>query len=160
MALRDPSLDNNNGVNWCTALTPYGDGDLGTPGAENDCVLPPTIIEVTVDIKPGSDPNSINLGSKGVIPVAILSDATFDATTVDPETVELAGASVAVGGKGSKLLAHVKDVNGDGLLDLVVKVETEHFNPNGGATSATLTATTFGGEDIEGTDSINIVPSG
>ncbi len=29
--------------------------------------------EITIDIKPGSDPNSINLNSKGVIPVAILN---------------------------------------------------------------------------------------
>jgi predicted extracellular nuclease len=37
MALSDPTLDNNDGANWCTSSTPYGDGDLGTPGAENDC---------------------------------------------------------------------------------------------------------------------------
>ncbi|HZD10037.1 MAG TPA: lamin tail domain-containing protein, partial [Candidatus Binatia bacterium] len=37
MALSDPGLDNNVGANWCTASTPYGAGDLGTPGAENDC---------------------------------------------------------------------------------------------------------------------------
>ena len=33
---------------------------------------------VTLDVKPGGDPNSINLGSAGVIPVAVLSDDTFD----------------------------------------------------------------------------------
>jgi lamin tail-like protein len=37
MALDDPANDNNVGANWCTASTPYGDGDLGTPGAANDC---------------------------------------------------------------------------------------------------------------------------
>ena len=44
----------------------------------------PRARKVTIDIKPGSDPNSINLGSAGVIPVAILSSEAFDATTVDP----------------------------------------------------------------------------
>ena len=39
MALIDPALDNNVGANWCTSSTPYGDGDLGTPGAANDCVV-------------------------------------------------------------------------------------------------------------------------
>ncbi len=39
MSLIDPSLDNNVGTNWCEASTPFGDGDLGTPGAANDCVL-------------------------------------------------------------------------------------------------------------------------
>ena len=55
--------------------------------------------EVVIDIKPGSFPNSINPKNKGVIPVAILTTATFDATTVDPlsvtfgphETVEAQG---------------------------------------------------------------------
>ena len=41
MSLKDPTLDNNVGENWCTARTPFGDGDLGTPGAENDCPPPP-----------------------------------------------------------------------------------------------------------------------
>jgi hypothetical protein len=40
-------------------------------------------IPVLIDIKPGSDPNSINLGSRGTVPVAILSTQDFDATTVD-----------------------------------------------------------------------------
>jgi len=30
-------MDNNVGANWCTASTPFGGGDLGTPGAANDC---------------------------------------------------------------------------------------------------------------------------
>ena len=37
MALHSPYLDNNDGANWCTSYTPYGEGDLGTPGAPNDC---------------------------------------------------------------------------------------------------------------------------
>ncbi len=42
MALDDPANDNNVGANWCTSSTPFGDGDLGTPGSENDCAAPPT----------------------------------------------------------------------------------------------------------------------
>ncbi len=30
---------NNDGTVWCEATTPYGDGDLGTPGASNDACL-------------------------------------------------------------------------------------------------------------------------
>jgi predicted extracellular nuclease len=41
MALIDPVLDNELGENWCTAGTSYGAGDLGTPGAANDCDVPP-----------------------------------------------------------------------------------------------------------------------
>ena len=39
-------------------------------------------LPVNIDIKPGSETNTINLGSKGNVPVAILSTTVFDATTV------------------------------------------------------------------------------
>ncbi|EHO40852.1 Na-Ca exchanger/integrin-beta4 [Caldithrix abyssi DSM 13497] len=35
MELKNPNYDNNDGANWDTATTPFGDGDLGTPGARN-----------------------------------------------------------------------------------------------------------------------------
>ncbi len=55
MALADPTLDNNVGANWCTASTPFGDGDLGTPGAANDCPVAQLVInEVDYD-QPSSD---------------------------------------------------------------------------------------------------------
>jgi predicted extracellular nuclease len=44
MSLTDPELDNNNGLNWCEAITPFGDGDLGTPGSANICPPPEIII--------------------------------------------------------------------------------------------------------------------
>ncbi len=120
-------------------------------------VQPALVVEI--DIKPGSYPNTINLGSQGVIPVAVLSSADFDATMVDPTSVQLSGADVAMRGQG-KSLAHVEDVNGDGLLDLVCQVETENLDPGafqGG--DAILTGETFDGILIEGRDEIIIVPS-
>ena len=44
MALASPLIDNNVGTNWCTSTTPFGDGDLGTPGAVNDCPPPVLVI--------------------------------------------------------------------------------------------------------------------
>ncbi len=43
MSLLDPALDNNVGESWCKSTTPFGAGDLGTPGEENTCeiVIPP-----------------------------------------------------------------------------------------------------------------------
>jgi len=116
-------------------------------------------ILVGIDIKPGSYPNAINLGSHGLIPVAILSSEDFDATEVDPETVELAGSGVAVRGKSNKYMAHEEDVSGDGLIDLVVKVATENLIPGDFQDGyAILTGETFGGEQIKGEDEITIVP--
>ena len=117
------------------------------------------LIYVEIDIKPGSYPNSINLGNEGVIPVAILSSWEFDATTVDPATVELAGAGVELRGKSDKAMAHREDVNKDGLIDLVIQITTENLEPGYFQDGyATLTGKTYDGLFIEGSDEINIVP--
>ncbi|HUU16622.1 MAG TPA: hypothetical protein VMW72_05690 [Sedimentisphaerales bacterium] len=119
----------------------------------------PRVTLVEIDIKPGSYPNAINLGSQGLIPVAILSSPEFDATSVDPDTVELAGSSVSMRGKSNKYMAHEEDVNGDNLLDLVVQVATENLDPDSFQDGyAILTGKTYGGEAIEGWDEITIVP--
>lgn len=118
-----------------------------------------------IDIKPNSYPNNINLGSHGVVPVAILSinEPYFDATLISPDTVFLAGSGVRVRGKGNKYLASEEDVDGDGLLDLVVKVETENLDPgtfqNGGA-FLQIRETSDPESPIidEGWDEITIVP--
>src|SRR6266571_162320 len=58
--------------------------------------LNPEVITVAIDIKPGTTVNTINLGSGGNVPVAILSSDRFDATAVDARSVRLAGAGVAL----------------------------------------------------------------
>jgi hypothetical protein len=112
---------------------------------------------VTIDIKPNSTPNTVNLGSGGVVAVAILSSATFDATTVDPLTVTLASAPVKLKGNGTPQVL-VQDVNGDGRQDLVVHIETEALQLSETDTQAVLEAETFGGTAIVGTDVVRIVP--
>ena len=122
-------------------------------------IIVPDVTQVEIDIKPGSYPNSVNLGSRGVVPLAILSSGEFDATQVDAGTVTFAGAGVAVRGKGSRYLAHEEDVNGDYLLDLVVQVETENLDPGGFQDGyACVSGQTYGGEKIEGCDEITVVP--
>ena len=130
----------------------------GTLGVGIQCLYVQPVLPVDIDIKPGSDPNSINLDSAGVIPVAILGSDTFDASTVDPSTVCLAGASVKLIGKGSKYSASLEDVNGDGYLDLVCRIETASFLVESGASTAVLEAETYDGQRIRGEDTIRIVP--
>lgn len=113
---------------------------------------------VSIDIKPGSHPNSINLSSGGSIPVAILSSPTFDATQVDPASVSLAGAAVKLRGKGDKYACSPEDVNGDRLLDFVCHVETAQLEIEPGDSIAILEATTIDGARIRGEDLIQIVP--
>ncbi|UCE38881.1 MAG: hypothetical protein JSW00_06570 [Thermoplasmata archaeon] len=111
---------------------------------------------VSIDIKPGSDPNSINLGSQGNVPVAIFSTPDFDATNIDPLTVTLAGASVKLKGKGTPMTSF-EDINEDGLLDIVVHVDTTAFELSLGDTDAVLEGETYDGVCIKGTDTVRIV---
>lgn len=69
MALIDPSLDNNLGASWCEASTPYGDGDLGTPGAANDCPggLALAINEIDYDQPGGDDAEFVEILNVGTI---------------------------------------------------------------------------------------------
>jgi hypothetical protein len=113
-----------------------------------------------IDIKPGSHPNSFNPYSPGVISVAILTTSTgagdtldFDATQVDPLTI-LFGPDGAMETHGR---GHVKDVDADGDLDLVLHFKTQQTGIACGNIEASLAGTTFAGEGIEGTDSIRTV---
>ena len=109
--------------------------------------------QVGIDIKPGSFPNSINPRSNGVIPVAILTTDTFDATTVDIMNLRFGpNGAVEAHGRG-----HIEDVDGDGDLELVLHFRTQDTGIVCGATSATLTGNTFTGHAISGSDSVNTV---
>ena len=117
-------------------------------------------LEVDIDIKPGSFPNSINLKSKGVIPVAFLGSAIFDVTDVDVETLEFgpAGATPAHDLTDADVYAdHLQDVDLDGFMDLVCHFKTQEVGLVAGSSDATLTGETTDGVIVYGTDSVNIV---
>lgn len=121
--------------------------------------LEPHILTVQIDIKPGSHTNSVNLGSNGVTPVAVFSTESFDATQIDPETVLLSGAPIAVSGKKGKYMAHAKDINDDGIDDLLIHVETNQINPElFQGDHAILTGALINGQLFTGMDEIRIVP--
>jgi hypothetical protein len=113
--------------------------------------LPGPCGEVIIDIKPGSDPNSINLKSKGVVPVAVLSTIEYDATLIDPVTISFAGAS--------PLRWAVEDVwPYDGKDDMLFHFKTQGLlDLNEDSTTATLTGDTIDGHHFWGTDTVNIV---
>jgi hypothetical protein len=113
---------------------------------------------VEIDIKPGSDPNPINPGSNGLIPVAIFTTDDFDAANVDPATVTLAGAEVAVRGKSDKLMAHLEDVDGDGDIDLLLQVDTQSEDALWEEGEVFLEGFTYDDIPILGSDYVVIVP--
>ena len=128
--------------------------DAGGSGECEECVTIHMIQLVGIDIKPGSYPNSINIRSKGKIPVAILSNASFDAQSIDP-------TSLTFGRTGDEeslafCTDSLEDVNEDGLLDRVCHFYTQQTGFQTGDVEGILNGQTFGGQPIRGTDSVNI----
>jgi hypothetical protein len=56
-------------------------------------IEPPPQVPVSVDIRPGSCPNPLNLKGKGVLPVSIQGTDDFDVEMIDPASVGLEGVS-------------------------------------------------------------------
>jgi hypothetical protein len=113
-------------------------------------------LSVSIDIRPGGAVNPINLSAKGIVPVAILTTSSFDATTVVAETVcfgdqEDAAARNCTEADGR---GHVEDVDRDGDLDLIVHFEIAGTGIDRGDTNACLTGTTTDGIAVTGCDAI------
>jgi hypothetical protein len=108
---------------------------------------------ISIDIKPGSDPNSINLKSNGVIPVAILTTRGFDATQVDVSTVRFGpNQTTETHGKG-----HWENVDNDEDTDLLLHFRTKETGIQNSDAQACLIGMTLSGTSIQGCDSIRIV---
>jgi hypothetical protein len=125
-------------------------------------------LPVFIDIKPRDDQNRINICGKRTLPVVIHSyvnysgSVFFDATQVDPFSVDLEGAGVKTVGKNpERAKFQLQDVNGDGLPDMVVEIErkeligidsnTEEMTLMGQRVNNDSTRTAF-----EGTDAVDI----
>lgn len=111
-------------------------------------------LTVTIDIKPGSDPNKIKFhrgGVKGSVKVAVLTTEDFDVSVVNEATITFAGASPKH--------CMLKDVDLDGDDDLLCMFQGKDIvDLDESSTEATLTGETSDGTPISGTDSVLIVP--
>jgi hypothetical protein len=127
---------------------------------------PPPVIVVTVDVKPMSWPNPLNVNSKGVLPVAILGTEDFDVTQIDPATMLLEGiaqlhwALEDVGTVGDQLAGP------DGFMDFTLKSDAQEIAAalgdvsDGDVIVLHLTGNLkeeFGGTPIAGEDVVRII---
>jgi hypothetical protein len=117
---------------------------------------PPTgssCLSVNIEVKPGSNQTVINVGAPGVIPVAILSTNTFNATRVNPMKVRFG----KTGTEASPLHWALKDVNGDGLLDMILQFSTQNTGLQLGATQVVLMGMTTDGTPFRGFATIKTI---
>lgn len=136
-----PQDGNGDGVSRC---------DIGAYEAAG---IPPQALLVTVNIRPKTGNNVINLKSNALIPVAILSTATFDATTIDDSSLRFGPAGAA----NVHSAEPDKDMNGDGRLDLLLHFRVQQTGIKSGDSQACLTGETLEGRLIEGCDRIRVL---
>jgi hypothetical protein len=138
--------------------------DNGSPSLSGQAVVTinlTNVIEtqaVLLDIVPGNSSNTIRLNSS-TFKVAILSTSTFDARTVNVNSVRFGevGTEDSVSLKKGKRIFEYRDVNGDGRLDLVLTINTAAASLEVGDTLARLTGSTTGGQAIAGQGTVNVV---
>ena len=111
-------------------------------------------LPVSLDVKPGSDDNPINLKSNGVIPVAVLTTESFNALDIDPSTLRLGPTGATIAHTG----AHAEDVDDDGRTDLVSHYRTQEVGLESGNTSIELIGSTTDGRHVQGIDNITTNP--
>ncbi len=123
---------------------------------------PVNFVSVSISIKPpAAPPVPMNIGDRGVTPVAILGSSTFDASTVDISSLLLGPGNATVfgpGSPGSNGQADLEDVNNDGFPDLVVHFRSQQIGVQCTDTSLLLTGKTKAGTPIRGSEAIQPTP--
>ena len=111
------------------------------------------VLPVDLDIKPDDPSNDVNPHSQGWLPVAVLTTSTFDAATLDTNTLRFG----KTGTEAAPAHAALEDVDGDGDLDLMLHFKTQETGIGCGDTIAVLTGATAAGAAVEGSDVVNTV---
>jgi hypothetical protein len=115
----------------------------------------PNCLTVNMSVKPGDTQQIVNLRSQGVVPVAILSTSTFDASKVNPLTVRFG----RTGTEAAPVHFSLQDINGDGLLDMVLQFRVQSTGLRVGDSQVTIMGRTLDETPFRGSSAIQIIGS-
>ncbi|MEZ4709847.1 MAG: family 16 glycosylhydrolase [Caldilineaceae bacterium] len=105
-------------------------------------VATPILVDVVIS-------GNLCKGGNGVVPLALLTTADFDAANVDHNTVRLgAAAETHRDKKTGAAKRHAEDFDGDGDMDLVFHFRANEIGYVCGDAQPTLMGETFGGQPI------------
>lgn len=119
------------------AMQFLGQGGSGSP--------PPTTLTTDANLRP-----TINVRSKGVISVSLLSTAAFNAQDVKPDSIRFGPAGATIFGK-----AKLADLNGDGSVDLLLRFKTQDAGITCQTSQVTLSGTMLDGQPFTASDQID-----
>jgi hypothetical protein len=145
--------------------------------------------QVEMDIKPGSCPNSYNRNNRGVLPVAVVGAGGFDVSAIDVNSILISRAD-GVGGsigplegppgphsvitdvatpfEGGAAACDCHELEGDGILDLLLKFKTEELVAtlelgelgDGAIPALVVRGILADGSVFSGLDCVRLVPPG
>ncbi len=126
---------------------------LGVP--PTDLTFSPVVVmSVNIDIRPGDPENSIPISKPVRVPVAVLGTESFDAASIDTDTLMFGPDRTAPEARPAPRL---RDVNADGYLDLVVFFRGDAAGITDTDTEVCLLGDTLDGERLLGCDAIRSV---
>lgn len=125
--------------------------------------IPPEVVAVPVDIKPGSAENPLNLKARGDLPVVIPGSAVLNVATIDRATVLLAGVAPVRIQMADVASVSPPAVSPDGYPDLVIHFPIQALAAavaparDGDVLGLLLRGEFTDGSAFEGTDQVTIL---
>jgi len=135
-------------LRWADAAT--DPGPVPTPEPE----VEPQLLTVQIDVRPGSDKNPIQLGSRGVLPVVLYGENDFAIEDVDWNSLAFGPGAAAIAHENGP---HFDDVDGDGLLDMILHFRISEIGLTADDVEVCLDGQSTDGTSFEGCDDVTPV---
>lgn len=127
---------------------PYGVDRLSWSGPLGDVA---DEMPVAIDVRPESEDNPVQVGSRGVLPVVLFGSVDLDVESVDPDTLGFGPLAAPLAHRNGP---HAMDHDGDGLLDWVMHFRIEDTGIGTDAVEACVVGETWDGMPVVGCDAV------